>query len=408
MKTKFMFTIRTIFIVLGLIMIISGCRPGIRDDAVKQVPLVELKPRQYPDFYDTLQFKGLTASIDNSLIYFKRVPLDREYRFGKERFTAARLIVSLERFKAFVEKEPSKKELEHFIREHYKVYAAAGNRDQKVLFTGYYEPTYEGSIEKTDACRYPVYSKPDDMMEIDLSLFSEKYKGHRRLMARVNRDRNRVIPYYSRGQINEMEDFWKRAEPVVWLKNRVDRFFLEIQGSGRIDLGSGEVMRVGYAGSNGNAYRSIGRYLIDQNEIKSEDMSMQAIRSWLERHPERMDEVLHYNDSFVFFRKGEGGPYGSIGVTVSPFRSIATDSRLFPKGALCFVDAQLPDRVNINPIKEWEPASFFVLNQDTGGAIKGPGRADIFCGNDNYAEYTAGHMKVYGRLYFLVLNASSE
>ena len=131
---------------------------------------------------------------------------------------------------------------------------------------------------------------------------------------------------------------------------------------------------------------------------------MQAIRTWLEFHPQRMDEVLHHNESFVFFQQEVGGPYGSLGVEVTAFRSIATDYKLFPKGALCFMQAQLPDKVNINPLKEWENASFFVLNQDTGGAIKGPARADLFCGNGNYAGFTAGHMNKYGKLFFLVLD----
>jgi membrane-bound lytic murein transglycosylase A len=132
-------------------------------------------------------------------------------------------------------------------------------------------------------------------------------------------------------------------------------------------------------------------------------MSMQAIRTWLEMHPERMDEVLHFNESFVFFRTETGGPYGSLGVEVTPLRSIATDRRLFPKGALCFVQTRLPDTININPLKEWQDASFFVLNQDTGGAIKGPARADLFCGNGHYAKFTAGHMNQYGHLFFLVM-----
>lgn len=385
------------------IVLFAGCHPGVREDVTRQIPLVKVKPSDYPDFLDSLDFKGLAASVDNSLVYFNRVPRDRGYVFGKERFTAAHMVTSLKTFKAFLEKQPSEKQLNTFIRSAYLVYTAAGNTDKQVLFTGYFEPTYDGCIEKNDVCRYPVYSKPEDLLEIDLSLFSDKYKGHRRLMGRVNPDMNKVMPYFSREQISRIDDFWQRATPVVWLKSRVDRFFLEIQGSGRVDLGDGTIMRVHYAGSNGNAYRSIGRYLIDQNEISKENMSMQAIRTWLEFHPDRIDEVLHYNESVVFFKEEEGGPFGSLGVKVSPFRSIATDSRLFPKGALCFVDAQLPDRVNVNPIKEWENASFFALNQDTGGAIKGPARADIFCGNDNYAEYTAGHMKVYGQLYFMVL-----
>ncbi len=391
------------FVIVVIVFLIAGCHPGVQEEVTQKNPMVKMKSQNHPAFLDSLDFNGLSQSIDNSLVYFKRVPLDRMYTYGKDGFTAAHMIVSLETFKAFFEKEPSAKELAGFIRQNYFVYTAAGNQDKQVLFTGYFEPTYAGSLEKTDTSQYPVYSKPKDMLEIDLSLFSDKYKGHRRLIARANTEQQKVLPYYSRKQINEIDDFWERATPVAWLKSRTDRFFLEIQGSGRIDIGDGEIVRVHYAGSNGNAYRSIGRYLIDQNEILKDQMSMQAIRTWLDFHPKRMDEVLHYNESMVFFTKEEGGPYGSIGVQVTPFRSIATDSRLFPKGALCFVDAQLPDRVNVNPIKEWERTSFFVLNQDTGGAIKGPARADIFCGNDNYASFTAGHMKEYGHLYFLVL-----
>ncbi len=253
--------------------------------------------------------------------------------------------------------------------------------------------------------KYPLYSIPGDLLEIDLSLFSEKYKGHKRLVARVDEPKNRVVPYFSRAEINSMEDFTGRSKPLVWLKSRVDRFFLEIQGSGRVVLDSGEQLRLHYAKSNGNAYRSIGRYLIGKNEILKEDMSLQAIRKWLELNPERMDEVLNYNESFVFFQIEDGGPYGCLGVEVTPLRSIATDTGLFPKGALCFMQSRLPDKENIKPVKEWEKASLFVLNQDTGGAIKGPARADLFCGNGKYAQFTAGYMNQYGSLFFLVLKS---
>ncbi len=323
-------------------------------------------------------------------------------------YTAGHLIISLETFKAFLEKEPSAGRLNDFIQSSFFVYAAAGNKEGDVLFTGYFEPTYEGSRNKSDVYPYPAYAKPDDLLEIDLSLFSDQYKGHKRLIAMVNESTKSVVPYYSREQINAIEDFYTKSHPIVWLKNRVDRFFLEIQGSGRIDLGQGDVLRLHYAGSNGNPYRSIGRYLIEKNEILKEDMSMQAIKTWLQLHPERMDEVLHQNKSFVFFREEIGGPYGSLGVEVTPMRSIATDRRLFPKGALCFMQAQLPDKININPLKEWANASLFVMNQDTGGAINGPARTDLFCGNGFYAEYTAGHMNTYGKLFFLVLKSGSH
>ncbi len=390
-------------LLLGLVLFCWGCHPKVQDKAAGQPPLHKIKPGKYPGFLDSLDIEGLADAVDRSLVYFKRVPYNRQFSYGQDTFTAAHLMVSMETLKNFLETRPTASQLASFIRSKFWVYRAAGNQDKEVLFTGYFEPTYPGGRIQSDSCRYPLFSRPEDLYEIDLPLFSETYKGHRRLVARVSPETKRIVPYYTREQINTIGDFHERAVPIAWLENRVDRFFLEIQGSGRVDLKDGTVLRVHYAGSNGNAYRSVGRYLIDQGLIPKEQMSMQAIRTWLELNPQRMDEVLHYNESVIFFKEEEGGPYGSLGVEVTPFRSIATDSRLFPKGALCFIEAQLPDRVNVNPIKEWEPASFFALNQDTGGAIKGPARADIFCGNDPYAVYTAGHMKVYGRLYVMVL-----
>ncbi len=394
--------IRVCFFV-SLICFFCGCFPGVREDITKFSSLKKLKLKDYPVFDDNFNFKGLNTSIDNSLAYFKRVPFQRKYQYGKEIYNAAHLIASLETFRDFLQEEQSVKALNKFIESKFTVYAAAGNEEEQTLFTGYFEPTYEGSLKQSDVYKYPLYSIPDDLLEIDLSLFSDKYEGHKRLVARIDGSKKTIAPYYSRAQINSMEDFKVKSKPLVWLKSRVDRFFLEIQGSGRVALDSKEELRLHYAKSNGNAYQSIGRYLIRKNEILKEDMSMQAIRKWLELNPDRMDEVLHHNESFVFFQTEDGGPYGSLGVEVTPLRSIATDSGLFPKGALCFMQSRLPDSEKINSLKEWEKVSFFVLNQDTGGAIKGPARADLFCGNGDYATYTAGHMNQYGKLFFLVL-----
>jgi membrane-bound lytic murein transglycosylase A len=380
----------------------TGCHPGVKKGITQFSSLKKLKHSTYPEFKDTLDFQGLRSSIDKSLLYFNKVPLKQKYNYGKQIYTAGHMILSLETMKAFLEKKPSVKALNAFIKSRFFVYEAAGNADGKVLFTGYFEPVFDGRMEKSPEFAVPIYSRPQDLLEIDLSAFSDKYKGHKRLVARVD-DSRRVVPYYSRKQINAIEDFHTRSRPVAWLKNRVDRFFLEVQGSGRIDLGQGEMVRVHYAASNGNPYRSIGRYLIKKNEILKENMSMQAIRTWLERYPKREDEVLNHNQSFVFFQKEDGGPYGSLGVEVTALRTIATDKRVFPKGGLCFIQAQLPDKIDNPFLKKWENASFFVLNQDTGGAIKGAARADLFCGTGNYAEFTAGHMNKYGKLFFLVM-----
>ncbi|MCK4768119.1 MAG: MltA domain-containing protein, partial [Desulfobacula sp.] len=234
------------FLVIG-VCFFAGCFPGVREEITQFSSLKKLNYRKHPLFIDNLDFQGLTASIDYSLEYFKKVPLERKYHYGKEIYTAAHMIASLETFKVFWEKEPSTKALNAFIKSNFIVYEAAGNEEGDVLFTGYFEPTYEGSLKKSNAYPYPVYSRPDDLLEIDLSASSDQFKDHKRLMARVNDSKNRVVPYYSRKQINFLEDFHTRSVPIVWVKSRIDRFFLEIQGSGKIVLDQGDVLRVHYA-----------------------------------------------------------------------------------------------------------------------------------------------------------------
>ncbi len=393
-----------LLVCVSVLILVCGCREQQPVTGPFQPPMVKIFVDAFPTFTDDLDYRDLDASILQSLIYFKRVPPSRTFEYGDDRYDATHMIRSLETFQAFLAQHPSPRDLRRFIRDRYNVYKSVGNSKGEVLFTGYFEPTYLGSKTPGPEFSYPLYSVPEDLFHIDLSKFSSQYKGHKRLMARVDTQSGRILPYYERKEINGMQDFTDRAAPIVWLASRVDRFFLEIQGSGRVALDDGKTMRIHYAGTNGNAYRSVGKYLIDKGEVPREKMSMQAIRQWLEANPDRMDEVLHYNKSFVFFKEGKGGPFGNIGVAVTPLRSIATDVKMFPRGGLAFVDAALPKTVG-EPKEAWERASFFALNQDTGGAIKGPGRVDIFCGNGDWASYTAGHMTAYGTLYFLVLKA---
>ncbi|MCG8619089.1 MAG: MltA domain-containing protein, partial [Desulfobacterales bacterium] len=227
-----------------LILSLWGCGDKeVKTDSTG-VPMKRLTVREYPEFFDSRNFKDLEASIRQSLLYFSRVPKTRSYTYGKDRYDAVHMKRSLETFLSFLKESPSASELNRFVRNRYLVYKSVGNSQNEVLFTGYFEPTYPGSREPGPDFPYPVYSMPDDLLQIDLSKFSKKYKGHKRLMARVDDQRNRVVPYYSRQEINHTPDFQDRATPVVWLANRVDRFFLEIQGSGRVSLTDGSVMRV--------------------------------------------------------------------------------------------------------------------------------------------------------------------
>jgi membrane-bound lytic murein transglycosylase A len=180
-------------------------------------------------------------------------------------------------------------------------------------------------------------------------------------------------------------------------------FFLQIQGSGKIFLDTGEVINVHYHGSNGRPYRSIGKLLIEEQKIPREEMSMQKIRSYLHAHPEEMASVFNYNPSYVFFKIEPEGPLGSINVLLTPGRSVALDRRIFPHAALAFIQTQKPVLNSAGHIDRWVECRRFVLNQDTGGAIRGPGRADLFWGNGPYAEIAAGHLAHLGELYFLIL-----
>ncbi|MCG8568376.1 MAG: MltA domain-containing protein, partial [Desulfobacterales bacterium] len=261
-------------LVLGLFFL-WGCDKPVKTDSTG-VPMKRLTAPEYPKFSDSRDFRDLETSVRQSLLYFNRVPKTRTFTYGKDRYDARHMIRSLEGFLNFLEKSPDASGLNRFIKDRYIVYQSVGNTKGEVLFTGYFEPTYPGSREPGPDFPYPVYSMPDDLMHLDLAKFSTKYEGHKRLMARVDENRNRVVPYYSRHEINHTPDFHDRAAPVVWLANRVDRFFLEIQGSGRVALTDGTIMRVHYAGTNGNAYYSVGKYLIEQNEVPREKMSMQA------------------------------------------------------------------------------------------------------------------------------------
>ncbi|MDT8378191.1 MAG: MltA domain-containing protein [Desulfotignum sp.] len=403
-------------ILAALLINLAGC--GVLTDReqveTRKPALEKLKKDRYPDFSDSLDFSGFVPALAESLVYFSRLPGDRIVEFGPDQYTVTHMIASLKVLQAFLETRPPAADVNRFIRERFHVYASTANDTSQVLFTGYFEPTYNGSLYVNERFQYPLYPVPADLVEINLARFSSQYQGHDRLRGRVKG--NQVVPYFSRKEINQMTDFHLQAPPVAWLENRVDRFFLEIQGSGRIRTPENEIVRIQYAGTNGNPYRSIGRYLIDNQEIDREKMSMQAIRQWLETHPHRVDEVLHYNDSVVFFKIGTGGPYGNINVALTPLRSMATDSRIFPKGALCFVETRLPE-IPFNHLtgtgdagnpESWPAVSLFVMNQDTGGAIRGPARADLFCGSDAYARFTAGHMNVRGNMYFLVMKEQAE
>jgi len=349
---------------------------------------------------------ALRASVDQSLSWLKGQAPGRKLVFGPRTVTVKELSEALTSFRKMLADDPSPAVLEQRVRAAFDVVEAVGaNFDGRVLFTGYYEPSIEASLTKRPGYDVPVYTRPPDFIEIPISEWGGQYQGHRKLIGRL--EGKRVRPYWSREEIGFGTLEGKKLE-IAWAKDAVDLFFVEIQGSGTLVLPDGKKKRIGYNGSNSRPYRSIGSLLIAEQEISAATMSMQALRTWLAENPDEKARVLDHNESYVFFRFLETGPVGSLNRPVTPERSIATDLSLFPPAALAFLHTERPiatvDTAG-NPTIVWEPLDRFVLNQDTGGAIKGAGRTDVFWGQGAEATLAAGMMKQGGRLYFLVPKA---
>jgi len=386
---------------LGSILVCFGCYPTLKQEV--QSPEKALKPVRFflPSFRDDLDLSSLEQAIRLNLEYLDRLPPDRVFRYGPDEFTCSQVRESQKKFLRLIAKGLDPETLKKRIKKEFRVYKAVGRAGNRhVLFTGYFEPIYEGSLEPDETFRYPLYRPPPDLLTIDLGLFRKAYQGIR-LMARI--EDGRILPYYTRKEIEEEGVLSGKGLELAWLKDPVEVAFLQIQGSGRLKLKQGGSLCVGYAAKNGHPFRSIGRYLVERGFLKREELSMQRIQEFLASHPELRDEVLNHNPSYVFFRSlGQGSVVGNINVPLTPGRSLALDSRLFPKGALAFISTQKPVLDEKGKIRGWKPFSRFVLNQDTGGAIRGAGRADLFCGSGPYAEVVAGHLKHDGDLYILI------
>ena len=396
---------RRIGVPLFLLLCLAGCEPTVKTappPAAQPAPVRLLTLEELPLFSDDSDLAALDEAIQHSLTYLRRLPPERVFSLGAEMLSAEMILRALVKFDAFLQTAPSTVQLNDFVRAHYRAYRAVGTLEKEaVLFTGYYEPIIAGSRTPSADCGVPVLGRPDDLVTIDLERFAARFKGEI-LTGRLEGDR--LVPYFERREISDPKLFGTRAKPIAWVADPLDLFFLQVQGSGQIALQDGSRLRVQYHGTNGHPYRSIGRHLIETGKIPREEMSMQRIRSYLQAHPEELQAVLNHNPSFVFFKIAEDGPLGALNVPLTPGRSIALDRRVFPPAALCFIQSQKPVTDGTGQIVDWRPFSRFVLNQDTGGAIQGPGRADLFWGSGAIAEISAGHQQHPGSLLFLVLN----
>ena len=351
-------------------------------------------------FTDDLDRDSLRTALQRSLDYVRRLPPERLLPFAGDHITAATQCDTLEAFLDLLDLPLTDQAFNTAVHEQFDIVQAAGRTGQgDVLVTSYYEVYLAGSLEPTAEFTYPLYSRPPDLLDIDLARFRPDWSGER-LSARI--ENGEVLPYFTRREIDVENTLSGRQLELVWLRDRVDGFFLHIQGSGAIHLPGGQLMRVNYAASNGHAYRSIGQYLIQQGRLSAQQVTMQNLEHYLRTDEAEQTDILNHNPRYIFFRKVRNGPVGSLGLILIPGRSIATDPRLFPASGLAFMQAQQPVLDAEHQVVGWKPLSRFVFNHDTGNAIAGPGRVDLFWGSGEAAEAAAGRLKHEGTLMFLV------
>jgi membrane-bound lytic murein transglycosylase A len=393
---------------------------------VTVAPSVPPVPTGPPTWRDDGTDASLQAAIAQSLIFYRTLPADTVIPIGPLTYTADEMARSLELFLALRLSTPDPAAFAEQVRRNFIVFESIAEQSDN-LFTGYYEPHIPGSLTPTAELSAPVYARPGDLVEVALEDFG-KDLPKRKVVGRVQD--GRLVPYYSREEIEGGGVLEGRAQPLAYV-NGIDLFFLQIQGSGQVELPDGRKIVVGYDASNGQPYRALGAEMIRRNLMAREDVSLDSLKRYLADHRELVPMLLNTNPSYVFFRKLEDGrgPLGNLQVPLTPGRSLAADRLLLPPGVLAYVMTSTP----VPPVPDTAPAQItgqaqitapasvtaqaptpahvptavreldrFMLIQDTGGAIRGHGRGDLFWGDGPDAEWMAGHAKQPGRLFILV------
>ena len=414
-----------LLIFLSAVMIyFNGPRSSRVEDVFQIVP-----ENRWPELRDDLDLASLRKALECNLIYIGKLSGEKTFNYGLQVVRADQLLAAQLELLKFLECEPDPPELESFLKQKFKLLESVSRsrwpwqkKENSVLFTGYYVPTLQGSRQADVRYRFPLYQKPNDLVTVDLSQF-DLHRYVRKLWPWLEKlpfgprlkelcwptlrgrllESGKVVPYPTRAEIDYEGKLQGLHLELVWVDDEIDRFFLQIQGSGLVRLREGGSMMAGYAAANGHPYRSIGGWLIRQGLMERAEVTMPSIRAWIRSHPERSKEIFKVNPSYVFFRElPTPEALGCYNVPITAGRSIATDRKIFPGGALALISTELPIFSPAAELTGWRPSNRLVLNQDTGGAIKGPHRVDLYCGDDKPAELMAGVMKQPGRLFFFV------
>jgi membrane-bound lytic murein transglycosylase A len=327
----------------------------------------------------------LLKAIDHSLSYIETTAAQAAYqRYAVPAITQDRVRRSLLRLRNLVRSSKSPEALAKAVQREFEVYQSVGkDGNGTVDFTGYYEATYKASPVETSEYRYPLYRVPTDF-----SSWPQPQPTRLQLEGADGLKGNR-------GRL--------RGQALVWLSDRMEAYLVQVQGSARLTLTNGKIMTIGVAAKTNYPYASLGKELIKDGKIRKEDLTLPVLNQYFQAHPTELNEYIPRNNRFVFFAPTYGAPAtGNLGVPVTKERSIATDKAVMPPGAIAIIQTRLPYR-DAQQTLQFQDVSHFVLDQDTGGAIKGPGRVDVFMGTGNLAKENAGVVNTPGQLYYLML-----
>ena len=372
---------------LGTAMLLAACVSEPAPTTTEDAPDISLEPATYAALpgWTADDQGGALVAFQISCARLQTLPPDRQMAALPAAGTVADWLTPCRAAQGL---QPA--EARGFFETWFRPWSVWDGGTDEGLFTGYYEPLLRGSSTPGGAYIYPLYAKPGDMITIDLGDFVEDLAG-RKITGQVQD--GMFVPYHDRAAIDDGV-LAERDLEIVWVDDPVGVFFLHIQGSGRVQLDDGGELRVGYAGQNGHAYFAIGRELVARGALTQDEVSLQTIRDWLRAHPAEAPDVMGMNASYVFFHLREGpGPIGSQGVPLTPERSLAVDRDFVAMGLPVWLDTTLPDGM---------PYRRLMVAQDTGGAIDGPVRGDVFFGAGPRAEDLAGHMKQQGRIWILL------
>jgi membrane-bound lytic murein transglycosylase A len=393
-------------------------------------PVIRLPAAAAPDFSDDADTASLRQALQASSRYYQSLPPENLFTLGTDTYCAKDMADSTEAMIHLLDQSQTPGEWLTKVRDQFVVYQSTGaDARHSVTFSSYYEPMISARKKKSRTYRFPIYRRPADLLDVDLGTFDAGLQG-KRITGRAQG--KNLVPYYTRAEIDAHHLLAKRHLVIAWAKDPLDIFFLQTEGTGWLDFGHGRRVRIRYDGDNGRRYRSVGRYLIDSGKVTGGLSHAEFVR-YMRAHSKARQAILNVDERYVFFRidrsTASAFAYGNIEVPLTPGRTIATDPKFFPKGALAWISTQKPvfessglqapgserpleaagseqsppGAKSLEPlVVSTAPLTRFVLNQDEGGAIKGAGRVDFFVGHGPEAERFATHFWQPGQLYFLV------